>query len=139
MLPLYCIDISGLNIFPFPNPLSEFPSRLPNIYKAWSAFQHLVRVPHIIFINNPISIHERLFALSLNSACPHVPLDRSQLRRAQHEADADDKGSDDRFNTDIQRQGSCSRRRIGTVYGIEGGSASAVEGGVFVNRVATAE
>lgn len=81
---------------PGPHPLSKLLPLRPNIHKPGPRLQHTERIPHKVFIDLlATTLHKTRGTLSLDLACPHAPLDGSQLRGVGHQAqDGQEKAED---------------------------------------------
>lgn len=88
----------------FPHPLRKLLPLLSDIDKPGSTLQDAERIPNKILLNLAISTQESILAFALNLASPNTPLDRSQFRSAENEAEAD---GEDRYNCfygDVERE-----------------------------------
>lgn len=76
------------------DPLRKIFPLLPDVYKAWPRLEEPVRVSHIVLV-------ALLVALALDLARPLAPLDRPQVRRPQHQPQADYQQRRHRLDGDV--------------------------------------
>ena len=82
---------------PFLNPLPKLLPRGSNIHKPRPILQSRIRVP----TTNAHLFHLARFSATLDFPRPDVPLDGLQPGTAEHGADAEEEGGEQRFEGDV--------------------------------------